>query len=466
MEALNFSMHGTVTVKNPVTPMKCSSMQETHYLVKPLEKSPFTISGQYNSLAVLGCQNSVWLRANATATVGGCMAICDGNSTDNSCNGVNCCQTTIPPRVQELKYTYQGIQASIFNSTCGYAFPVENKWFQEDYKSYKGLQSNLSNPFDQEFEYAPLVLEWELDNHEFSPHASCTYSKSSSYRSSISGENYISSLKYCSCGYGYEGNPYIPEGCTDIDECANASLNHCINGTCINLIGSYTCQFDYNRNGSGRSQFKLASISSLGSGLGALILLVGAWRTMEVIRKIIESNRKHKFFKRNGGLLLKQQLSYNNDGLLKTKLFSSKELAQATDHYNENRVLGRGGQGTVYKGMLTDGNIVAVKKSKRVDERNLEFFINEVVILSQINHRNVVKLLGCSLEMEVPSRLRVHSQWYTFPTYPQSKRGVSVILENACPSSQRCSRSTFVLALCFNCTYLPSRYQVKKYTTR
>ncbi|XP_012845736.1 PREDICTED: wall-associated receptor kinase-like 1 [Erythranthe guttata] len=123
---------------------------------------------------------------------------------------------------------------------------------------------------------------------------------------------------------------------------------------------------------------------------------------MEVIRKIIESNRKHKFFKRNGGLLLKQQLSYNNNGLLKTNLFSSKELTQATDHYNENRVLGRGGQGTVYKGMLTDGSIVAVKKSKRVDDRNLEFFINEVVILSQINHKNVVKLLGCSLEMEVP----------------------------------------------------------------
>ncbi|XP_012846951.1 PREDICTED: wall-associated receptor kinase-like 6 [Erythranthe guttata] len=87
MEALNFSVHGTVTVKNPVTPMKCSDTQETHHLVRSLENSPFTISGEYNSLAVLGCQNSVWLRANATTTVGGCMAICDANSTDTSCNG-------------------------------------------------------------------------------------------------------------------------------------------------------------------------------------------------------------------------------------------------------------------------------------------------------------------------------------------------------------------------------------------
>jgi serine/threonine protein kinase len=137
-------------------------------------------------------------------------------------------------------------------------------------------------------------------------------------------------------------------------------------------------------------------------GLGVLVLLIGGRCSYKVVTKMRKTKQKSKFFKRNGGLLLQKKLSLHEGNVEETTIFRSKELRKATDHFNVNRILGQGGQGTVYKGMLANGRIVAVKKSMVIDEGKLGEFINEVFILSQINHRNVVKLIGCCLETEVP----------------------------------------------------------------
>ncbi|CAA0818460.1 Wall-associated receptor kinase 5 [Striga hermonthica] len=105
-----------------------------------------------------------------------------------------------------------------------------------------------------------------------------------------------------------------------------------------------------------------------------------------------------KFFVQNGGILLKEKLSSSDT----TTIFSSHELQKATKNFHSSMIIGQGRFSTVYKGILPENRIVAVKKSKEVDRNQIEQFINEVVVLTRINHRNVVKLLGCYLETRVP----------------------------------------------------------------
>ena len=109
------------------------------------------------------------------------------------------------------------------------------------------------------------------------------------------------------------------------------------------------------------------------------------------------------FFRQNGGLILHQRLSSGQDASIdRVKIFTVEDLKKATNNYSESNIIGQGGFGTVYKGTLPNNQVVAIKKSLKVDSSQSEQFINEVLVLSQVNNRNVVKLLGCCLETEVP----------------------------------------------------------------
>ncbi|KAE8691956.1 putative LRR receptor-like serine/threonine-protein kinase [Hibiscus syriacus] len=84
------------------------------------------------------------------------------------------------------------------------------------------------------------------------------------------------------------------------------------------------------------------------------------------------------------------------------KRYTFKELRAATDHFNSKNILGRGGFGIVYKGLLNDGTLVAVKRLKDYNIAGGEIqFQTEVETISLAVHRNLLRLSGfCTTENE------------------------------------------------------------------
>ncbi|KAJ4833377.1 hypothetical protein Tsubulata_029928 [Turnera subulata] len=81
-------------------------------------------------------------------------------------------------------------------------------------------------------------------------------------------------------------------------------------------------------------------------------------------------------------------------------LFNLETVATATNNFHESNKLGKGSFGPVYKGTMPDGEPIAVKTLSRASRQGLEEFMNEVSVISKLQHRNLVRLLGCCVEGE------------------------------------------------------------------
>ncbi|KAK3022747.1 hypothetical protein RJ639_045612, partial [Escallonia herrerae] len=114
-----------------------------------------------------------------------------------------------------------------------------------------------------------------------------------------------------------------------------------------------------------------------------------------------ESSRKNA--KRKLGRNRSSEESIDCGGLIVPKPswrnFSYEELVAATDNFNPDKLIGKGGHAEVYKGCLSNGQIVAVKKitkKEKNDEDRVGDFLSELGIIAHINHPNAAKLIGFS----------------------------------------------------------------------
>ncbi|CDP04302.1 unnamed protein product [Coffea canephora] len=99
---------------------------------------------------------------------------------------------------------------------------------------------------------------------------------------------------------------------------------------------------------------------------------------------------------------VENMVSKTGDGakLEELPLYTYETLAKATDNFEHCNELGKGGFGQVYKGKLLDGQEIAVKRLSNTSGQGIEEFMNEVVVISKLQHRNLVRLIGCCAERE------------------------------------------------------------------
>ncbi|KAK3424233.1 hypothetical protein EUGRSUZ_F01035 [Eucalyptus grandis] len=81
-------------------------------------------------------------------------------------------------------------------------------------------------------------------------------------------------------------------------------------------------------------------------------------------------------------------------------LYDFSTIAVATGHFSQTNMIGAGGFGSVYKGNLSMGQEIAVKRLSKGSRQGLEEFMNEVLLIAKLQHRNLVGLLGCCIEGE------------------------------------------------------------------
>ncbi|KAJ6831708.1 putative LRR receptor-like serine/threonine-protein kinase [Iris pallida] len=120
----------------------------------------------------------------------------------------------------------------------------------------------------------------------------------------------------------------------------------------------------------------------LGSVTGALILSA-------VITALI-MRRRSRYLR----LLQKRSRSNSRIKVADVKDFTLEEMALATNNFNKAAELGQGGYGKVYKGVLADGTLVAVKRAHAGSLQGSVEFSTEIELLSRLHHRNLVSLVG------------------------------------------------------------------------
>uniref|UniRef100_A0ACD5XGG6 Uncharacterized protein n=2 Tax=Avena sativa TaxID=4498 RepID=A0ACD5XGG6_AVESA len=420
LEVADISLeHGEMRVLIPVSYIcfssstTVSSTNNDSVWFSGLQDTPFIPSHGRNRFTVIGC-NTLGLvggfRGVTSLYIAGCYSYCDGASgaSDDGapCTGTGCCESSIPTNLTALGVAFSTNSSSVWGfNPCFYAMVAEVGWYS--FRRHD-LVGQLGFVNERAKNGAPVIMNWAVRNSSCLELRNYACVSANSYCESASdGPGYL-----CQCSLGYEGNAYLLNGCQDIDECMlreqdpkYKELYPCRNGICGNTLGGYNCKCKGGTRSDGtnfgcRPLHTRDEQLAIGLSVSATVMICLACFFVMQLQRKRHKKEKDEYFKQNGGLRLYDEMMSRQVDTV--RILTENEIRIATDNYNEDQVLGCGGHGMVYKGTLDDNREVAIKKSKVINDNCRDEFVNEIIILSQINHRNIVRLLGCCLDIDVP----------------------------------------------------------------
>lgn len=204
--------------------------------------SQYRFSDVNNKFIVIGCNTLAYFynKENTAGYTSACASVCSspGAVTNGSCSGIGCCQNSLPKGLNRYDVNFFSVynvsNSSQFNP-CSYAALVETETF--NFSSEYIVTKRFNETYQGR---QPMVLDWAIGSETCKvARRNMTYaclSANSVCVDSTNGPGYI-----CNCTKGYEGNPYLLDGCTDFNECEKYPSPCPKSAACHNTIGDYRC---------------------------------------------------------------------------------------------------------------------------------------------------------------------------------------------------------------------------------
>ncbi|XP_050215884.1 G-type lectin S-receptor-like serine/threonine-protein kinase RKS1 [Mercurialis annua] len=129
-----------------------------------------------------------------------------------------------------------------------------------------------------------------------------------------------------------------------------------------------------------------------------LMLLLIAYLVVKRRRTRVRDRLKQRFLGDFRRRFQSNEVAEDGEGPLDTTIYNYTTVLAATNSFSPSNKIGQGGFGSVYKGQLDNGQEIAVKRLGPNSGQGIEEFKNEIMLIAKLQHKNLVKLLGCCME--------------------------------------------------------------------